>query len=53
MMARFRKSSRKKFRGGGNIDIASHNDGETTSQILEKKNANDANSAELDDLDSH
>ena len=38
MMARFRRRERKKkFRGGGNIDVAAHDDGQTSAQILAKK----------------
>tara|TARA_B100001142_G_scaffold132061_1_gene133635 strand:+ start:51 stop:503 length:453 start_codon:yes stop_codon:yes gene_type:complete len=46
MMARFRRRERKRFRGGGNINVGSHDDGQTTDQILAKKNADDANAAE-------
>ena len=44
MMARFRRRERKKFRGGGNVNVASHDDGQTSAQIL--ANADDANAAE-------
>ena len=31
-MARFRRRERKKFRGGGNVNVASHDDGQTSEE---------------------